>query len=120
MLVVWQYRHATSPASQDIQSPAALHALLRVLDQRAAADGYPHAVLLSASTRLSRLGVGVHNDGQGPQPELTLVVGADDAPVLWWDSLPAIRRIRLCRPSSGVSSAPTTRVSSGCGPCPSL
>lgn len=95
MLVVWQYRHATSPASQDIQSPAALHALLRVLDQRAAADGYPHAVLLSASTRLSRLGVSAHDDGPGPQPELTLVVGADETPVLWWDSLPAARQISV-------------------------
>ncbi|HEY2575865.1 MAG TPA: hypothetical protein VGI74_06110 [Streptosporangiaceae bacterium] len=99
MLVVWQYRHATSQASQDVQSPAALHALLRVLDQRAAADGYPHAVLLLAGSRLSRLGVSAHNGGpgpaEGPPPELTLVVGADDTPVLWWDSLPAARQISI-------------------------
>jgi hypothetical protein len=97
MLVVWQYRHATSQASQDVQSPAALHALLGVLHQRATADGYPHAVLLSASSRLSRLGVSAHNGGptEGPQPEMTLVVGAEEVPVLWWDSLPAVRQISV-------------------------
>src|SRR5580693_8435499 len=101
MLVVWQYRHAFSHASQQVQSPGQLHALLRVLDQRAAADGYPHAVLLSASSDRGMPGAGIQDDGpdtaasKGPQPELTLVVGAADTPVLWWDSLPAARQISV-------------------------
>lgn len=99
MLVVWQYRNAFSSASQDVQTPGQLDALLRVLDQRAAADGYPHAVLLSADADRIRVKSSPASAGaaagQGPQPELTLVVGAPDAPVLWWDSLPAARQISV-------------------------
>jgi len=99
MLVVWQYRHAFSHASQDVQSPGQLDALLRVLDQRAAAGGYPHAVLLAAGAARPRTPGGPAEQGavggQGPQPELTLVVGAADAPMLWWDSLPAARQISV-------------------------
>jgi hypothetical protein len=102
MLVVWQYRDATSHATQQVHDPAQLSALLGVLDQRATADGYPHAVLLSAGSRLTVTWADVGNGGPvhgsldgGPPPELTLVAGVGDTPVLWRDNFPAARQISV-------------------------
>lgn len=102
MLVVWQYRDAIGHASEQVQDPMQLHALLGVLDQRAVAGGYPHAVLLSARSRYSlpwlstEFGTWVPGGSDdGPPPELTLVAGVGDTPVLWRDNLPAARQISV-------------------------
>jgi hypothetical protein len=80
MRVQWQYRHAAGPASQDVATPGQLRALLATLHERAAADRWPHAVLLSPGRQ----------PGQGPEgppevPWLALVTGTGETPV-WHDS----------------------------------
>jgi hypothetical protein len=102
MLVVWQYRDATSHASQYVHDPTQLRALLGVLDHRAATDAYPHAVLLSAGSRLSVTWSDTGNGGPvsggldgGPPAEITLVAGVGDTPVLWRDNFPAARQISI-------------------------
>jgi hypothetical protein len=68
---------------------AALDALLDELHAQAAADGYPHAVTIYPGDHYPHGGHGEGNrwiaddPGDGPMPELTLIVGAEESPLYW-------------------------------------
>jgi hypothetical protein len=68
---------------------AALDVLLDELHAQAVADGYPHAVTIYPGDHYPHGGYGEgdrwipEDPGDGPMPELTLVVGAEESPVYW-------------------------------------
>jgi hypothetical protein len=68
---------------------AALDCLLDELHARAVADGYPHAVTIYPGDHYPHGGYGEgdrwipEDPGDGPMPELTLVVGAGESPLYW-------------------------------------
>jgi hypothetical protein len=101
MFVMWQYMKATGLASQYVVDASQLHALLGVLHQRAVADSYPHAVILSPGNGNRQTAHGLENGPgpsvpvTGPQPQLTLVLGTDYTPLLWNDNVPAARQISV-------------------------
>jgi hypothetical protein len=101
MFVMWQYMKAATLASQYVVDASQLRALLGVLHQRAATDGYPHAVVLSPGNGTRQMAHGLENGPgpsvlvTGPQPQLTLVLGTDDTPLLWNDNVPAARQISV-------------------------
>lgn len=91
MLVMWQYIYDARHHSQHIDTPASLDALLDRLHQQARTDHYPNAIHIYAGNRYPER-AHAENDrwipddpGDGPQPELILVIGADDTPVSWYD-----------------------------------
>src|SRR5579862_6233269 len=101
MFVMWQYKKASGLASQYVVDATQLHALLGVLHRRAVADSYLHAVHLSPGNGNRQTAHGLENGPAasvpitGPQPQLTLVIGADHTPLLWNDNVPAARQISV-------------------------
>jgi hypothetical protein len=101
MFVMWQYMKASTLASQYVVDASQLQALLGVLHRRAVTDSYLHAVHLSPGNGARPTAHGLENGPgpsvpvTGPQPQLTLVIGADDTPLLWNDNVPAARQISV-------------------------
>jgi len=91
MLVLWRQIDDPADENEPVNDVAALDALLDRLHKRARAEDYPHAVHLYAGQRYPHPAHGRGNQwipedpGDGPQPELMLVVGAEDSPVSWFD-----------------------------------
>jgi hypothetical protein len=91
MLVMWQYTYDTRHQSQHIDTPANLDSLLDRLHQQASTDHYPNAVHIYAGNHYPQHAHAEgdrwipDNPGDGPQPQLMLVIGADDTPLSWYD-----------------------------------
>jgi Immunity protein Imm1 len=89
MLLMWQNTGDTGQRSRQVHDAATLDTLLDQLHQQAAAARHPHATVIYAGNHYPRP---AHargdtpipaDPGDGPQPELTLVVGATDTPLYW-------------------------------------
>lgn len=78
----------------------ALDALLDRLHEQAAADQHPHATVIYAGNHYPRSAHGrgdtaiPADPGDGPRPELTLVVGAPDTP-LYWDGADGTQHVSV-------------------------
>lgn len=89
MLLMWQDAGDTAPRSQHVHDVPTLGTHLDRLHEQAGAGHHPHAIVIYAGDRCPRP---AHargdtpipaDPGDGPQPELTLVVGAPDTPLFW-------------------------------------
>jgi hypothetical protein len=91
MLVLWRdlAHEFTADQQQRIEDTPALDALLDNLHQQASADDYPHAVGIYAGNHYPDDAHGQGDQwipadaGDGPQPELMLVIGTTQSPVDW-------------------------------------
>jgi hypothetical protein len=89
MLVLWRQMTDTDDRTAQVDDADALDELLDRLHGQATATQYPHSILIYAGNRYPQEAHGKDDrwipadPGDGPQPTLFLVVGADESPAYW-------------------------------------